>query len=50
MQASLSRSVIGSASSPGGGSKQIAESSHLPLELQQAAAAHRYSSSGRVNQ
>jgi len=26
MQASLSRSVIGSASSPGGGSKQIADS------------------------
>jgi len=37
MQASLSRSVIGSASSPGGGSKQIADSA---LENRQVRATH----------
>ena len=46
-QASLSRSVIGSASSPGGGSKQIADSARKIIRLPKRVGVHRSSSSAR---
>jgi len=49
MQASLSRSVIGSASSPGGGSKQIAEYICAEAWPPSAAPRRRCSGSGVVS-